>query len=151
MRVKRFLLIGGLTLFGLALAYSLILCLLIVRGPTAEMEELFRPRPREPFSRTAWQSTRFGDADRFRMANDLVRSGRLLGMTQQEVEGLLGKGSALDELGGRILLGYDLVPQRQFPAKCVVLPGFLFWNTDTWLLEVEISGGHVKQVRIRGT
>jgi len=85
------------------------------------------------------------------MANDLVRSGRLLGMAQQEVEVLLGKRTTQDELGSRILLGYDLVPQRQFPAKCLILPRFLFWNTDTWLLEVEIGGGRVKQVRIRGT
>ena len=105
----------------------------------------------KPFSSAAWQSTRFGDADRFKMANDLVRSGRLLGMMQQDVEQLLGRGSSQDELGSRILIGYDLVPQKQFPAKCIILPKFLFWNTDTWLLEVEIAGGHVKRAWIRGT
>jgi hypothetical protein len=151
MRAKRHVLIGGLVLLGLALAYGLVLCCLIVRGPTPEMEEWFRPRPREPFSTAAWQASRFGDPARFKMANDLVRSGRLRGMTQEQLETLLGKETSRDELGSRVLVGYDLVPQKQFPAKCIILPRFLFWNTDTWLLEVEIGGGHVEQVRIRGT
>jgi hypothetical protein len=145
------MLISGLVLLGLASLYTLALCFLIVRGPTAEIEEWFRPRPRKPFVSAAWQSTQFGDADRFKMANDLVRSGRLLGVTQKDVEVLLGRANSQNNLGSRILIGYDLVPQRQFPAKCIILPNFLFWNTDTWLLEVEIVGGYVERAGIRGT
>jgi hypothetical protein len=150
MKLTRMLAITGLVCLGLAVAYALIVLVLLVRTPVG-MEEWFRPKARRPFSEAAWRATKFGDPDRYRMANDLVRSGRLLGKTAREVKELLGQQSSEDHLGTKTLIGYDLVSQRQFPAKCFLLPSFLFLNTDTWLLEVEAEHGKVKRVKIRFT
>jgi hypothetical protein len=150
MRLRRILTTCGLICVGLVLLYGVVVLFLIVQTPVG-IEEWFRPRPRKPFSKEAWQLTRFGDSDRYRMANDLVSSRRLLGKTEQEAREMLGKASSEDHLDASLLIGYDLVSQRQFPAKCCLLPSFLFLNSDTWLLEVEIKGGAVKGAKIRFT
>jgi hypothetical protein len=150
MRPRRISALAGLLVFGLALLYGLVVVALLVHTP-AGIEKWFRPKPRKPFSTVAWQASRFGDPDRYKMANDLVRSRRLVGRTEQAVRDLLGPESSQDQIGARTLIGYDLVPQRQFPARCFLLPSFLFLNTDTWLLEVELDHGTVTRVTIRFT
>ncbi len=85
------------------------------------------------------------------MANDLVRSRQLFGKTEREVRSLLGAPHSEDRSGTRVLLGYDLVHQRQFPAKCFLLPSCLLINVDTWLLEIDLDKGRVRATRIRFT
>src|SRR6266853_4187302 len=136
MKRRRQLLIVSLTLGGLALLYVLTVLILIVRTPV-EMENWFRPRPCEPFSKALWDSTRFGDPPRYKMANDLVRSGCLMGKSEREVRELLGQPSSEDRSGTEVRVGYDLIAQRRFPARCFLLPSFLFLNMDTWLLEIQ--------------
>ena len=147
---KRIFAITGLISLALVFAYGLTIFVLLARTPV-ELEEWLRPRTRKPFSELAWRSTRFGDPDRYKMANDLVWSRRLLGKTEQQVKELLGQQSSEDHLNMRTLIGYDLVSQRQFPANCFCLPSFLFLNTDTWLLEIEVEHRTVKRVKIRST
>ena len=150
MKLRRALASTGFILFGLTLLYGLTLMVLLIWTPPG-IEEWCRPRARKPFSAVAWRSSRFGAPERYKMANDLVRSGRLLGKTGQEVKALLGQESSGDYLDTRAFIGYDLVSQRQFPAKCFLLPSFLFLNTDSWLLEVELEQGTVTRVKIRHT
>src|SRR5689334_181282 len=80
---------------------------LIVRSPP-DMDERFRPKPRETFSAQKWKTTTFGDPLRYKMANDLVRSGKLLGMGESEVRSLLGAPSSEDHDAGELWIGYDL-------------------------------------------
>jgi hypothetical protein len=134
----------------LVLAYFLALVLLVLWCPP-QMDEWFRPRSRKPFSEPAWRSTSFGDPDRYRLANDLVRSGLLLSRTQEEVRLLLGKPTLEGVVGSELRLGYELTPQRQFPAGCVLLPRSLFINADTWALELRFVNGRVTIARIRYT
>src|SRR5690242_18735713 len=133
-----------LCVYGATLAY------LIVRTPP-DMDERFRPKPREPFSAQKWGTTRFGDPLRYKMANDLVRSGKLLGMGEAEVRSLLGAPTSEDRVAGELWIGYDLASQRQFPAGCFLLPSWLFMNSDTWLLEVRLKDEKLRTVKIRFT
>lgn len=150
MHKKRLLICIGLGAIGISLFYAAAIVALTVRPPS-HLEEWFRPKPCKPFSKTLWDSTRFGDPDRYKMANDLVRSGKILGMAEPEAHAMLGPTSSEDHIETEIWLGYDLVPQRQFPAKCWLLPSYLFFNTDTWLLEIRLERGKVKAARIRST
>ncbi len=139
-----------LVLFGLLLTYALTIVVLVIHPP-AELGEWFRPRPRKPFSKLLWTATRFGDADRYKMANDLVHSKLLIGKTEGEVRALLGAPHSEDHIREEIWLGYDLVPQRSFPSRCFLLPGFLFMNSDTWLLEIRCEKGRARHVKVRFT
>jgi hypothetical protein len=140
----------GLGLAVLIVVYLGLLIVLIVWHP-AEMDEWFRPRSCMAFSKMRWASTKFGDVDRYRMANDLVRSRLLLSLSEAEVRALLGEPTGVDQVGDVRWLGYELVHQRHFPAKCFLVPSFLFMNTDTWLLQVRCEKGRVKAVGIRFT
>jgi hypothetical protein len=135
---------------GLAIIYGFIVLALIVWAPP-DLENWFRPRLGEPFSKALWDSTRFGDARRYRMADNLVRARHLIGKSEQDVRDLLGKPSSEDHHGMEILIGYNLVSQKDLPARCKFLPDFLFLNMETWLLEIQVEDGVVKAVRIRFT
>lgn len=140
---------AGAALLVLSL-YCITLGYFITRTPQ-DMDEQFRPKPREAFSAQKWRTTRFGDPIRYKMANDLVNSGKLLGMAASEVKSLLGTPTSEDYVSGELWIGYDLVSQKQFPAGCLLLPSFLFMNSDTWLLEVRVRGEKVTAVKIRFT
>jgi hypothetical protein len=143
----RSLLLAGL---GLILAYGLAVLVLAVHTP-ADFDQWFRPAPRIPFSKAQWDSSHFGDVQRYKLANGLVSSAMLIGKTEAEARDLLGEPSSEDRVNGEVLLGYDLIAQTRFPARCRFLPSFLFFNTDTWLLEVRCAEGRVQTVKIRST
>lgn len=128
--------------------YGVIVLLLMIVHPPG-LENLCRPIVVQGFSRSLWASSSFGQRDRYGMANDLLRTGALLDKNEAAVTGLLGPPTSVDRSGPTLRLGYDLVPQKTFPARCTLLPSFLFWNTDTWLLEVVLNNGVVRTVRIR--
>jgi hypothetical protein len=130
--------------------YILGVLLLLAWAPP-ELEVWFRPRSHKPFSEAAWHSTRSGEPDRYKMANDLLRSKLLLGKTEREVRNLLGSPTSQDPDGADMVIGYDLISQRRFPSGCALLPSSLFLNTDTWLLELQCERGRVIAVRIRST
>lgn len=117
----------------------------------ADLEVWFRPKQQMKFTTASWKRTDFGDANRYAMANSLVRTQELHGKTESEIRDLLGEPTSIDHVGSETWLGYDLVPRRAYPAKSVFLPSFLFYNTDTWLLEIRMDKGKVKVVRIRFT
>ncbi len=89
--------------------------------------------------------------ERYMMANDLIASGKLLGTPEKDIRALLGEPASEDRIGSKLLLGFELVSQRQFPTKPWFLPNVLFLNTDTWLLEVTISEGKAVKATIRHT
>lgn len=146
----RAVLLIGATIFGLLFAYCTLLAILVIWHP-GQMDNWFRPQVSEQFVLATWNSSKFGDPHKYKMANSLVRSGRLKGMPEAEVRSLLGQPSSVDTIGGFTLIGYDLVPQRNFPARCCLLPKSLFMNTDTWLLEIQCQAGRVTATRIRST
>ncbi len=135
------LLVGG---------YGLLLLALVLAGP-AEVDEWLRPRPRMRFSESEWKRTRFGDAERYKMANDLVSSKRLLRSAESEVIVFLGHPDWRQTVGPITFFNYELTHQSKFPSGCIILPSFLFFNTDTWLLEVQCVEGHVVKAGIRHT
>jgi hypothetical protein len=114
------------------------------------MDDRFRPTPCQTFSKVEWEQTRFGDPERYKMANGIVSSGKLLGMDEEGVRSLLGDPMVEQTPRGRFLM-YELTPQRTFPSKSFLLPNSLFMNIDTWMLEIRCESGKVKGVRIRST
>jgi len=116
-----------------------------------QLNDHFRPKESVAFSKAAWLKTKFGNLTRYEMANDLVRSRRLIGATAESVRDLLGPPLYEDSAEGSTCLHYDLVHQRAAPAKCLLLPRFLFWNIDTWALDVQCRDGRVTFVKIRET
>lgn len=134
----------------LLLSYAVLVGLLEVSGP-AWLEDFCRPRGATAFSSDEWAKTRSGNSARYRMANDVVRSGVLMGLSQQEVPRLLGEPDRTYPVDSSTALGYDLASQHEFPSGCVLLPSNLFFNTETWLLEVRCHSGRVVAVRIRHT
>ena len=115
------------------------------------MDDWFRPRSRKPFSSSEWANSAFGDIARYRMANDLVQSKRLVYASESDLRSLLGR-PGIEETNGTVKrLCYDLTSQRVMPAKCLLIPYYLFFNTDTWELEVQCENGKVKKARIRST
>lgn len=115
-----------------------------------EMDEWFHPRTWTEFSQANWRSST-RDVNRYRMANGLIRSKRLQSATRQDVVELLGPPTFEKFSDGRGQLDYELVSQRELPAKCLLLPSHLFVNTDTWKLEIRFDNGRVKTAKIRPT
>ena len=132
------------------IAYLLWVGFLILEHPP-DMDERFRPTPRISFSEERWKQTRFGVPDRYKMANDLLCSRKLIGATPDQVRKLLGEPKYEEPVQGVILLNYDLIHQSVFPAKGFLLPRFLFMNTDTWLLEIRCTNGRVVTAKIIST
>jgi hypothetical protein len=81
MKLRQTLAITGLSVLGLGFVYAASVLVLMFWTPV-RLEEWFRPRPCKAFSTLAWKSTRFGDPERYKMANELVRTGRLLGKSE---------------------------------------------------------------------
>src|SRR2546430_2727702 len=97
------------------------------------MDDWFRPRQHKPFSKETWGSSGFGDSIRYEMANDLLRSRQLLGKTKDDLKALLGDPKWEQTVGSSTILGYDLVPQISYPARCPLLPSKVFFNIETWV------------------
>jgi hypothetical protein len=85
------------------------------------------------------------------MANDLLATRRLLGRSRAEIIALLGEPAWEEPRGTETTLNYELVAQRDFPAKCFLLPSFLFLNFEMWLLEIDCRNGRVRSAKIRRT
>ncbi len=139
-------LVGGLVL--LYIAATLII--IPVYFPT-QIEECCRPRERQSFRKEVWQKSAFGDLGRYRMANDIVASRRLVAMSERQIEELLGEPDRKWSRADRTMVAFELVAQRQRPASCALLPKHLFFNIETWALVIELKAGTVVRCTIRST
>lgn len=144
---KRFLwgVAGGLLL--VSAAYSLAVTYLLFVSPP-ELEARFRSKLSMPFDAQEWEQSSFGDIKRYALANGLVFSRKIIGKTEAEVRAMLGQTDSEYNDGNALFLGFELIAQKQMPAKSCLLPAVLFLNTDTWLLEVKLVNGQVVSVRI---
>ena len=142
----------GIAVILILVSFFYVACMAVfVLSGGGNMDERFRPRSHMPFSQDAWRRSHFGEPSRYKMANDLLDSRKLLGLSESAVRELLGKASSEYYNQGSHFLGYELIHQRAFPATCFPLPRSFFMNTDTWLLEIRFLNGRVISARIIST
>jgi hypothetical protein len=133
---------------------ALLVCCIgvtLVISPVASTrtEELFRPRVRQTFTTEAWKIATPGDGKRYKMANDLVRTGRLKKLDYDSVIKLLGEPGIRETNGEVIFLSFGLARQHLYPSRGFFLPRSYFLNVDSWVLEIELRRDKVVSTSIR--
>jgi len=139
--------VGVLVIMWLIFGVNYIVGLVFIGVPTLELA--FRPRRSVPFESESWRSATFASGTRYTMAQDLILSDRLRGMTTAEVLAMLGPPVRWRRSEFVEILTYELAAQQQYPARSWLYP-WLFPNTGSWELDVVLSNGIVTQTRIRG-
>jgi hypothetical protein len=109
------------------------------------LEVFFRPTIHIPFTRGAWQSA--NDVQRYALANDLVRTGLLVGGSENLALDFLGPPAIRERREDLVILYYTLVKQTELPAKSCLFPGRLA-SIETWGLKVDVYKGRVKDTTI---
>lgn len=111
------------------------------------LEEFFRPRGEMAFDSAAWRETSPAAGKRYEMTDDLLASGRLLGLTETQVKALLGEPNSTGDEEGEKVLVYHLAKQRDYPAKSLWFPGF-FPNHEAWMLAVRVRNGSAQSAKV---
>jgi hypothetical protein len=149
-RLKR----GIVLVVSLAIAYTLNFFLTpLLVGERLEL--YFRPHFGSKFDSEVWRLTgpkswkpggpHYGS--RYEMVDDLLGSGRVVGMAEDSLLTMLGTPELADSKAGEKRLFYVLGDQRTYPARSIWFPGW-FANLDRWMLQVELRDGKACSARV---
>ncbi len=117
---------------------------------TPRLERVCRPKCAVPFDSERWKSATFHSGLRYPMAQHLLNSKSLEGLTVEQVLNRLGLPSARSQTSSGEILCYELAPQYKYPAESWLYP-WLFVNVESWVLHIEVKNGVVVGVDIHGT
>lgn len=112
-----------------------------------------RPRVASPFYSDRWKAATFESGVRFPMANELIRTKALLGLSEGRLMEMLGEPhyrTVGQGQHGSVLYVYELAGQSQYPAVCWLYP-WVCPNISSWALVIECRNGVVVKVWITQT
>lgn len=111
------------------------------------LEEFFRPRGEMAFDSPTWRESSIAAGKRYEMTDDLLDSGRLIGLTETQVKVLLGEPNSMGDEDDERVLVYHLAKQRDYPAKSLWFPRF-FPNHEAWMLAVRVRNGSAQSAKV---
>lgn len=114
-----------------------------------QLESFFRPKGESHFEATKWkQKEKSSWGERYKMVDDLLKTRLRLGLSQREVEDLLGKPDIAAPREDREMeLHYNLASQKDYPARSVLFPGRL-QNLELWILLLRFRDGRLHSVNV---
>jgi len=147
LRISKGIVFGLLVLIATVLILREILLFVKPMAPKS-LERLFRSREREGFAADVWQFSSLEKIRRYKMANDLVNSKQLLGLSSDAMYKLLGQPTFIETNDVAMYYEYALAPQKMIPSRSLFLPDQYFLNIENWILRVELRNGRVTASRI---
>lgn len=136
--------------FAAIIGYCFCCTVLIAIVGIPTLQARFRPRPNMDFDADRWKSATFESGLRYPMAEDLARTGRLLGLDRESLLSILGPANRHQTNGNQITFFYELASQSMYPSRTWFLP-WIFSNTESWVLQITLTDGKVENCQTGGS